>query len=489
MASPSPSYTNPQGPPLRLPKLSYRTKSCDTESVSSASTGFTRSTASTTPTSPLYSDFCPSPRSPPSEMSLPSSPRRSSFAPSQKAPSNLTKKRSNFLSGLLGVKEPSAQALQDYERQLMKQGRGRVTAVGMPGVSSAKLPATVPKVNSKWDGVPRTMKEKEKHNDAARQSISVSSRQPGSSWSAGSEHGATSTVDSSRRRLSRGTLGGMSTRSGSSNNLAELYGWETNSSHSGSSTINFSAEHRPSTSRSAPQLQPNSSFPLQEPPPTPVLRCPPTELSPSSPLGSPNPPSLSNSPVLTPFDSSPATPNTPPPFMSLASPKMEAGLEEDTNTTLLEAPEPTKEVIVKSAGVNILGPPAAAKRKPKPTPLQPSNHRSQTSGAGIQFSSVFGQELPVPKVAPPPRPSLASYFPNTMRTKSSDSPANIVPVRRNSTRQRPVPDMNLKNSTAAQGHSPDQATGVNAKGDRLITQTSDGGKSTRQKSRMSLFRK
>lgn len=478
MASPNPGCASPQGQPLRLPKLSYRTKSCDAESVSSASTGLTRSTASTTPTSPLQSDFCPSPRSPPSEMSLPSSPRQSSFGPSRKAPSNLNKKGSNFFSGLFGVKEPSAQALQDYERQLKKHGRGRVSAVGMPGLSSAKLPATVPKVNSKWDGVPRTLKEREKHSDAGRQSTPGLSRRPGSSRSGASDHRATSTAHSSKRRVSRGTLGGVSTWSGSSNNLADIYGWETNSPHSGSSTINFSAEHRPTTSQSVPSLPKTSSISPHESPAPLAITSPTVELSPPSPSGSPNPPSLSNSPMLTPFDSSPATPNTPPPLISLISPKMESNHGESTNISLPVAPGFANEVVVKSAGVNVLGPPAAAtKRKPKPTPLQPCEIRPKTSGAGFQSNSGVDQDVPVPKLTPSPRPSLASCFPKTTGTPISGSPANVL-TGHDSTRERLLLGTSLQDRAAAQWHYADPATGV----------TAEGGKSLSRKSRKPFFR-
>ena len=485
MASPNPECASPQGQPLRLPKLSYRTISCDAESVSSASTGLTRSTASTTPTSPLQSDFCPSPRSPPSEMSLPSSPRQSSFGPSPKAPSNLNKKGSKFFSGLFGVKEPSAQALQDYERQLKKHGRGRVSAVGMAGVSSAKLPATVPKVNSKWDGVPRTLKEREKHSDAGRQSVPGLSRQR----SGGSDHRATSTADSSRRRVSRGTIDSVSTQSGSSNNLADLYGWETYSPHSGSSTINFSAEHRPTTSRSTPSLPKTASFSPYEPPTLPAITSPTVELSQPSPSDSPTPPSLSNSPVLTPFDSSPATPDTPPPFISLIPPKLESNHGESTKIALPEAPGFANEVVVKSAGVNVLGPPAAAtRRKPKPTPLQPCERHPKSSGAGFQCSSGVDQDIPVPKVTPSPRPSLASCFPNTMGTPIPGSPVNVL-TGDDSTHERLLLGTSLKNRAAAQSHYANPATGVNAEGEKFIAPTAEGGKSLSRKSRMGIFRK
>ncbi len=370
----------------------------------------------------------------------------------------------------------------------MKQGGGRVTAVGMPGVSSAKLPAKVPKVNSKWDGVPQTLKEKDKekdkHHDAARQSMPGVSRQLGTSRSDGSDHRATSTADSSKKRLSRGTLGGMSTQSGSSNYLAELYGWETISSHSGSSTINFSAEHRPSTARSAPPLQQDSSFPphLSRPP---AIHFPSTDLSLPSPIGSPDPPSLSYSPMLTPYDSLPATPDAPPLFLSPTSPKSEASPQDNTKATTLEVLGSTEEVIVKSAGVNILGPPAAAKRKPKPTPLQPREQRPNTSGADFQSSCMICKEPPVPKDTPSTCPPLASYFPSSMPTPLPSR----MPARRNSTRERLGLGMSLKNQIAAPWQSPEQPTDINSKGERIIKPTPESGKSLRRKSRMTLFKK
>lgn len=480
-------YTNPQLLPNRLPKLSYRTRSCETESVSSASTGFSRSTSSTTPTSPLRSDFCPSPRSPPSEMSLPFSPRQSTFAPSTRSPgssSTVPKKQSNFFSSLFSVKEPSAQALQDYQRQLMKQGGGRVTAVGIPGVSSAKLPATVPKVNSKWDGVPQIVKEKEKQQDTARLCTSKSE---------GSQHRATSAADSSRRRLSRGTLGGVSVQSSSSNHLAELYGWETSSYQSGSSATDFAAEHRPSTSRttsswSAPSLQPNSSFPSRDtsqPSATPPT---PTDLPLPSCCGSPDLPALSYSPMLTPYDSSPATPDAPSPFTGLAPPLSEAVSHEKNMTTLLGVPGSAGEVIVKSAGVNILGPPAVAKRKPRPSPLQSSDQRPNTSGGGVQLNSILRREAPIQKDTPSPRPLPNSYFPTTITTPNSD-PSIKVLNRRNSTRERPGLGMNLKNQMAAPWQLPEQSTAVNAKDERIVTPTPEGGQAAKRKSRMTLFKK
>ena len=493
MASSITVYTDPQPLPNRLPKLSYRNKPCDDDSVSSASTASTRST---TLTSPLNSNFCPSPQSPPSEMSLPSSSRQSSFASSSrslKTSSNPPKKRSNFLSGLFNVKEPSAQALQDYQRQLMKQGGGRVTAVGMPGVSSAKLPATVPKVNSKWNGVPQTLKEKEKQHDTAKESISALDRQLGTSSSGGSEQRSLSTANSSTKRLSRGTLGEMSIQSGSSNNLADLYGWENDSYHSGSSGIDFATEHRPTTSQttsswSAPPLQQNSSFPPHDPPRPPAMPLPPTEQSPPSRFGSPNPPALSYSPLLTPYESSPATPDAPSPLISLTSPESAASPQENTKITLLDLPGSAEGVIVRSAGINILGPPAAAKRKIRATPLQVIVRRPSTSGAEFPFSSILRKEAHGQKDTPSPRPPLASCIPNTMTTSNANSPAK-VPARHNSARERLGLGMNLKTQFTAPWQSLEQAPDdAKLEGERITTPTPAGGQSLR-KSRMNLFKK
>ena len=51
----------------------------------------------------------------------------------------------------LRLKEPSASALADYTRVQQTS-----TAHGLADVSLQKLPLSVPKVNSKWDGLPHS---------------------------------------------------------------------------------------------------------------------------------------------------------------------------------------------------------------------------------------------------------------------------------------------------------------------------------------------
>jgi hypothetical protein len=72
-----------------------------------------------------------------------------------------SKKKPSFL-GTLFAKEPSADAflqMQQQTRKQIAQNPGRKNHPGMSGVSSVKIPQHVPKVNSKWDGMPRRSKE------------------------------------------------------------------------------------------------------------------------------------------------------------------------------------------------------------------------------------------------------------------------------------------------------------------------------------------
>lgn len=73
-----------------------------------------------------------------------------------------SKNISNGMLGFLKLKEPSTSAWEDYVRQQKKaaaEKHGRSTAVGIPGASTQKLPDHVPKVNSKWDGLPPKVKK------------------------------------------------------------------------------------------------------------------------------------------------------------------------------------------------------------------------------------------------------------------------------------------------------------------------------------------
>lgn len=68
-----------------------------------------------------------------------------------------TKKKKNSVLSFLSLKEPSQSALDQFADAQRKKG-GLQSPVGMQGVSPQRLPSTVPKVNSKWNGVPTSAK-------------------------------------------------------------------------------------------------------------------------------------------------------------------------------------------------------------------------------------------------------------------------------------------------------------------------------------------
>jgi len=70
------------------------------------------------------------------------------------------RKKNSFLSGLF-AKEPTLAALAQVEADL-KAKHGAATPQAVPDVSARKLPDHVPKVNSKWDGVPEVVKQHER---------------------------------------------------------------------------------------------------------------------------------------------------------------------------------------------------------------------------------------------------------------------------------------------------------------------------------------
>ena len=240
---------SPPGPPrnLRIPRLSYRNSSYGCadrrDSFSTISTAYTHGTTSTAPTSPACSSFLSSASlAPASQVSdqevLYGSPPPVSISstslstPSLKplvGPSVETKKKGSSLLSFFSVKEPSAQAFEDYQKQMRKKAQtsnNRALVAGLPGVSSAKLPETVPKVNSKWDGVPESQREyKTKHN-SIRHSL-IGRNQDDRGLRSQNSPSRTSTASS------QGTWSGYESagsQSSSSNKLSEIYGWESISS-------------------------------------------------------------------------------------------------------------------------------------------------------------------------------------------------------------------------------------------------------------------
>lgn len=87
--------------------------------------------------------------------------------------SRLGKMKSSSFLGFLSVKEPSLQALERYEQaqrremEVAARETGRPLNAGLSGVSRTKMPASVPKVNSKWDGLPKTARAEERNGNGA----------------------------------------------------------------------------------------------------------------------------------------------------------------------------------------------------------------------------------------------------------------------------------------------------------------------------------
>lgn len=129
-------------PHIRVPRLSVRNRSPDALLPSVAPDHIQEDVAA----SPMY--HLPEPRMLPDESAkfgLPDVPKR---------------KPGRAVLNFLMLREPSSSALKVYakqQRRLAAEKRGSIaarTATGAVGGSMQKMPAGVPKVNSKWDGLP-----------------------------------------------------------------------------------------------------------------------------------------------------------------------------------------------------------------------------------------------------------------------------------------------------------------------------------------------
>lgn len=356
----------------RIPRLTYRchpsTASISDQSVITTHTESSAASISTWASSTPASSFGGSPRSfrfsddAPSSFGLDgASDTRpsSSFLSPQTA--NESKRKSSSIFKFFSVKEPSTQAFEAYQEQMKKRGttqNGRANAVGLPGISSAKLPATVPKVNSKWDGVPQTAKDKDL---AHQQSFSPATRPVHTSQSNASNLTTSSTSSSSSTRSGL-RVNGKLRLNDSSGNLSDIYGWEAGTQSNTSSIRSFSLEHRPTHSRE------NSSSFFNLPPTIPEACREPSATTPP-PL---DPSSNQPSPAITPSLQMPLTPTDSVPALPLsthhpANPHPPLPQHKSPLTTR------TEPVGLPSSRNNVLGPPVSATiRRAKPTALLPA---------------------------------------------------------------------------------------------------------------------
>ena len=175
-----------------------------------------------------------------------------------KTASAAPKKKASLFGGLFQVREPTQIALNQVAAQMIAQ-HGSTSAMKVPNVRLERMPDFVPKVNTKWDGIPESAKEKEKkerdkaERKAIRESFFRTDSKSGSDTRRPFEasRNSSSTTDSSFGAYpnSRGSQGGSShTRFyaqsvNSSGDLASQQRNEpsqrsgTNTSHSGNDSI------------------------------------------------------------------------------------------------------------------------------------------------------------------------------------------------------------------------------------------------------------
>ena len=477
-----------------IPRLAYRNPSLEPLSPSQRSfitvgTESSAATTSTTPSSPPPSTFSHSPRSsffPTENLSSSSyhglTERSDPLASSLLSPRPTPKKKSSIFK-FFTVKEPSTQAFEDYQEQMRKRGitqTGRANTVGLPGVSSAKLPPTVPKVNSKWDGVPAALKERGKGMEGGhRLSTSSSANRPVyTSRSTGSTM-TTSTTSSTGSDI---RTNGRLRLDDSSGNLSDLYGWEAGPPPSSNSAKDIALEVKKSQASDRTLGDQSSFFPTQ-PPPIPSTYRDHLNSTPP-PLDSP---SIRSSPAFTaaePF--TPITPNIPSFDLLLSSSRPNQNAEEVIATSTIETKSQSanEHVLLASSGINILGPPASARRRPKPAPLQAGEAGQSRSLPDLSSESTPPQPDSVLKKHAfiPPSPNWPLRPP---------IPAEFELQRRNSARERLGLGMTLKNSSTPSWHEGmimvEDSHLANA--GNSLTSTPGGTLKLRRMPRMSLFNK
>jgi hypothetical protein len=176
--------------PARIPKLKYRNplpadqtslSSRDSQDTGNSST-YVQDRSTTPDTHPASTISRPSYET--AHLTSPSLASISSSADSSHDSRSSTKKKKKASSvlGFLSLKEPSQVALEQFAEAQRKQTAGKGTSSPLSKHSTyagQKLPPNVPKVNSKWDGVPDSVKSLNKRHSTS----TASSNGKRGSWS------------------------------------------------------------------------------------------------------------------------------------------------------------------------------------------------------------------------------------------------------------------------------------------------------------------
>jgi hypothetical protein len=206
-------------PSVRVPKLAVRNRAGTESSTGGNTASQTSSSHSSTRTVSPRRDRGTSDAS---QRSKPSSvetgARRSESTqtkqpqPQQQPQQQQTKeKKKSGMLGFLTLKEPSTNALEQFAAEQKKAAALKTRSakpVGLANVSQQKLPGHVPKVNSKWDGLPedarkRLEHQRKKSHDAGASLFTTNTRQSQRSHDSSSSSSSNST---------RRPIGSMSSR-------------------------------------------------------------------------------------------------------------------------------------------------------------------------------------------------------------------------------------------------------------------------------------
>ncbi|EXJ76987.1 hypothetical protein A1O3_10144 [Capronia epimyces CBS 606.96] len=162
------------------------------------------------------------------------------------------KKKSSILGGLFQVREPTQLALNQVAAQMVAQ-HGSTSATKVPNVRLEKMPEFVPKVNSKWDGIPESAKQKQKKEKERASASGSRSNRP--------RAGSRDTRDGERRSLH--------SRNSSSTTDSFASRGRSSGSHTASGRTRFSVPSANSSGDLASQRRVDRSLAPTEPVGTP----------------------------------------------------------------------------------------------------------------------------------------------------------------------------------------------------------------------------
>lgn len=326
-------------------------------------------------------------------------------APQPMSPQPQQKRKSSIFGGLFQVKEPTQVALNQVAAQIKAQ-HGSTSATKVPNVRAEKMPEYVPKVNSKWDGIPESVKRIEKEKKARekgrdkRDSFSLSEY----SMYQGRERGR-GQFNSRNSSSTTGSFGSRGRSSGSYSNSTRAHFYTQSANSSGDLASQQRTDRPPQRAASlhsqAVSNTSDASFPEPSPDFLPPIRLPvsplgagessrsriqrdldlpnhpPTGLAPINEPPSPRSQSLGDVDAMPAHStSSPATPQDTPSFALSLWEDFEAYSRQGGETSTRD------KVTLTSSGPGVLGPPVASH----------STRKSVASG----FCAREARELVVP---------------------------------------------------------------------------------------------